>query len=111
MGQGPVPRRKDRLVTRDIAGDTLIVPLASRPEDLNHLFVLNPVAAFIWSQIDGIRPRDEVVAGVRQAFEGSDGESIAQDVDAFFAELVRLGLVTLAEAAEASPPAAETRGV
>ena len=61
-----VPRRSANIASRSIAGECLLVPVTKRTADMSQLFVLSPVAAFIWEKIDGENSlctiRDELLA-------------------------------------------------
>ncbi len=62
-------RRSDSLVTRQIAGEALLVPMRGKLAQLQQLFVLNPVGAFIWQQLDGIRDVEAIHRGLLETFE------------------------------------------
>jgi hypothetical protein len=46
-----VYRKKKDLVTREIAGETLIVPTRGNLADMQRIFALNGVAGFIWQHL------------------------------------------------------------
>jgi hypothetical protein len=81
-----------QVVTREIAGETLLVPIRGRVDDMHHIFAMNPVAAHIWQAIDGSTPAGAIVAGVGETFE-VDMEQAGQDVAAFLEELAQAGLI------------------
>jgi hypothetical protein len=62
-------RRKETIAERQIAGDAFLVPVCGRPEDLQKIFVLNPVADFIWSRLDGEHDLEELLEAVVGQFE------------------------------------------
>jgi hypothetical protein len=43
------------LVTRDVAGETIVVPIKNKVGDLNSIFTLNEIGTVIWGLIDGKR--------------------------------------------------------
>jgi hypothetical protein len=47
-----VYRKKKDLVTREIAGETLIVPTRGNLADMQRIFALDGVAAFIWQHLE-----------------------------------------------------------
>ena len=47
--------RSPRMVSRTIGGQCVLVPLAERGADLDSIFNLNRVAAFVWEKLDGKR--------------------------------------------------------
>ena len=61
--------RSPRMVSRTIGGECVLVPLAERGADLDSIFNLNRVAAFIWEQLDGKRTAADLVAAVVARFE------------------------------------------
>jgi hypothetical protein len=99
MDPSAVLTRRERLVTRDVEGDTLVVPLAGRPEDLTSIFIFNPVGAFVWKTLDGARTVAELNALVCAEFDEASPEAVSKDVAEFLGELDRLGLIALQGAA------------
>ena len=48
--------KQDNFVTREIAGETIIVPIRSHVADLDSIYTLNEVGTLIWSLVDGKTP-------------------------------------------------------
>jgi hypothetical protein len=46
-------RCRDNLVTRQIVGETIIVPISGELANLQDVFTLNPTGAFVWQRLDG----------------------------------------------------------
>jgi hypothetical protein len=69
--------RSARVVDRKIGDARVLVPLADRGADLDSIFNLNRVAAFIWEQLDGTRTGHAVVDAVvaRYEVEREQGEA------------------------------------
>jgi hypothetical protein len=61
--------RSPRIVSRTIGGQCVLVPLAERGADLDSIFNLNRVAAFIWEKLDGQRTTGQLVDAVVERFE------------------------------------------
>jgi Coenzyme PQQ synthesis protein D (PqqD) len=57
------------MVSRTIGGECVLVPLAERGADLDSIFNLNRVAAFVWEQLDGKRTAADLVDAVVRRFE------------------------------------------
>ncbi len=57
------------------------------------LHVLNPVAAAIWSELDGARPVEQIVAELSEA-AGADRARVRQDVIRYLDELGEKGLLS-----------------
>ena len=45
--------RAENIVSRDIAGEKILVPIRGNLADMQHIFTLNSVGVFIWDQLDG----------------------------------------------------------
>ena len=57
------------LVTRDVAGETIIVPIKSNVGDLNSIFTLNEIGTMIWELIDGERSASEIAEAICKTYE------------------------------------------
>jgi hypothetical protein len=59
-------RQSPSIVSREIAGETILVPIRQNVGDLESIYTLNETAAYAWALIDGQRPvqaiRDQIVA-------------------------------------------------
>lgn len=86
-------RRIERVVTREIAGETLLVPIRDKVGDLHHIFALNPVATHVWNTLADATSVQQLVASVCTAFD-VDEEQAEQDVTAFLEELRAADLVS-----------------
>src|SRR6266550_1235158 len=85
--------RSDTVVSRVIAGETLIVPISKRVGDLASIYSLNPVATTIWETIARPRSKSEIVQVIAREFEAGNTQ-IECDVEAFLAEMESVGLVS-----------------
>ncbi|MCM2257082.1 MAG: PqqD family protein [Vicinamibacteria bacterium] len=83
-------RRSERIVTRRIAGECVLVPLASRGVDVDAMYSLNPTAAFVWDHLDGDASGKEIVGELVERFE-VDAETATRDYVALVSELEALG--------------------
>ncbi len=86
--------RSDSVVSRVIAGETLVVPVRKGVGDLASIYSLNQVATSIWQAIARPRSKDEIVELIEQEFEG-ERQQVDQDVDAFLAEMRSAGLISM----------------
>ena len=85
--------RSDSVVSRVIAGETLIVPIRKGVGDLASIYSLNPVATTIWEAISHPRSKSEIVQVIAREFEAESAQ-IERDVEAFLVEMEGVGLVT-----------------
>jgi len=84
--------RSDSVVSRVIAGETLIVPVRRGVGDLASIYSLNSVATAIWQALSEPRSTEEVVQVLSEEFEG-EAETIVADVQSFLSEMQSAGLV------------------
>jgi hypothetical protein len=83
----------DAVVSRVIAGETLIVPISKGVGDLASIYSLNPVASTIWEAISRPRTKNEIVQLVANEFI-AELPQIERDVGAFLVEMESASLVT-----------------
>jgi len=76
-GLAAVWARSERMVGRWVAGEFVVVPLRNRAADLDAIYNLNKVAAYIWERLDGSASGHEVVRAVASRFEVSEKEAAA----------------------------------
>jgi Coenzyme PQQ synthesis protein D (PqqD) len=84
-------------VTRQIAGETLIVPVTGHVMDLEAIYVLNPVASRIWELLRSPTTRERIAETIAGEFEVS-GQTAADDVAEFVESLRARGLIADAPA-------------
>jgi hypothetical protein len=84
--------RSSSVVSRVIAGETLIVPVRGGVGDLASIYSLNEVASSIWTAIAQPCGQDEIVERIAEEFSG-EGPQVEQDVKCFLAEMQSAGLV------------------
>ncbi|MBM4036924.1 MAG: PqqD family protein [Planctomycetes bacterium] len=89
---GLVLKKRGDVVTRQIVGETLLVPIRGRVADMQKLFCLNPVAAFVWEKLDGTRTLADIRDAVLDAFAVQQDRAEA-DIQEFIAELLAAELV------------------
>lgn len=82
--------RSPRIVSRRIAGELVLVPLVTHGADLDAIYNLNAVGAYIWERLDGRASGDAIVADLTGTFEVG-AEQAAADYLEFVAQLVDLG--------------------
>lgn len=77
---------KKELIKREIAGDTILVPVGKSVLDSNGLFMLNELGAFIWDLLPGMESEDEICNAVLAEYDVSS-ETARQDVAEFLQKL------------------------
>lgn len=74
--------RSERMVGRRVADEFLLVPLAGRGADVDSMYNLNRVGAFIWERLDAQADGRTVVAALVERFDVGS-ERAAADYCAF----------------------------
>lgn len=83
---------KKELIKRDIAGDTILVPVGKTVYDDNGLFVLNEVGAFLWDRLPQANGPEDLTEAVLQEYEVTAGEA-RRDIEEFLDKLRRMEII------------------
>ena len=87
-----VYKKTESVVTREIAGETMLIPISSQLADMQQIFALDAVSALIWSLLDGNHRFEDLVAAVTRDFDVTQ-EMATADANRFLDELCEVGLV------------------
>ena len=90
---GKIFKKKKEIVSREIAGETILVPISGKLADMQRIFSMNPVAEYIWSQLNGKRNLQEISDCIPSVFDVNK-EQVYADVQEFIAELLKEDLIT-----------------
>ena len=74
-------------------------PTPKELAQMQEIFVLNPVAEYIWESLDGERSASSILAGIVESF-AIDEDTACTDMLEFLAELEVAGLITSNPAAD-----------
>jgi hypothetical protein len=85
-------RRTDRVVSREIAGERILVPIRSNVADMESLFTLNEVGSRIFGLVDGVRTVRDLISAIVAEFEVGEAEASA-DVKEFVEKLLEIGSI------------------
>lgn len=83
---------KKELIKRDIAGDTILVPVGKSVYDSNGLFVLNELGAFLWDRLPQAQDRNELLEAVLEEYDVTRDQAAA-DLDEFLGKLADFGII------------------
>jgi hypothetical protein len=84
--------KNDSTIARQIAGETILVPIRGDLAGLQRLFAVDAVGEHIWQQLDAEQTVEQLCESVQAHFDvGPDQAQV--DVKEFVAELVQAGLV------------------
>jgi Coenzyme PQQ synthesis protein D (PqqD) len=73
--------RKNDYVTREIAGETLIVPVNGHVDDLDSIYTLTELGTVIWRLLDGRANVDQIVEAVCQGYAISPEQARMDTLD------------------------------
>lgn len=79
------------LILREVAGDTILVPVGSTVLDNNGLFVMNSVSADIWKLLSQGKQPEEVIAAMTEMYDAPP-EVIRADTLEFVDYLISRGI-------------------
>lgn len=91
-GAAAVYRPSPDVVTRNIAGEHLLVPVRAGIAHIDYLYTTDEVGSFVVAALDGRRDVAAVARRVSAEFDVDEGRA-RDDVAAFLAELAEAGLV------------------
>ena len=84
--------RNPDYVFRKIVDELVLVPVRHTFADVDCIYTMNPVGAFIWEQLDGGRAAGEVVTAIVDRYD-VDPTIAADDLASFLTELEAVGAV------------------
>lgn len=86
-------QRSDDVVSREIMGELIIVPLASGIGDMeDDIYTFNETGRAIWEQLDGKKTLQEIADALAAGYDAPDGE-IERDVQGIVTELFRRRMI------------------
>lgn len=77
---------KKELVKRDIAGDTILVPVGRTVYEGNGLFVLNEQGSFLWDRLEEAQTEEDLLQAVLAEYEVTE-EVARADIRTFLEKL------------------------
>ena len=83
---------KKELIKRQIAGETILVPMGKTVYDSHGLFVLNELGAFIWDLLPNVDTQEEICQAILKEYEVSEEEA-RKDVAEFMNQLQKLDVI------------------
>jgi len=87
-----VYQKDDGVISRQVAGESLLVPVRGNLADLQRIFTLNGVGEFIWNALDGSHELGKVKADVTREFEVTDDQA-GKDIIEFISLMEKEGLI------------------
>lgn len=85
--------RSDRMVGRRVADEYILVPIVGHGAELDSIYNLSRVGAFIWELLDGRHSGEQVIEALVSRFEVDRAKAEA-DYETFLAKLLSIRAVT-----------------
>lgn len=92
-------RKNEVLSTRKIGDEVILVPIRGKLAQLQQIFSLNPVGAFIWDRLDGVRDLEAVKTCLTETFDVEEATAEA-DLEFHIKELEGADLIVEVERAD-----------
>lgn len=73
-------------ILREVAGDTILVPVGETALQFNGILALEPVGALIWKGLSAGKDRSAILCDILDQFE-IDAHTAAKDLDEFLEQL------------------------
>lgn len=77
---------KKEFILREVAGETLVVPVGSMALKFNGIISLDPVGTLIWKALEQEKNREEILAEILENFE-VEKQVAEADMDEFLKQL------------------------
>lgn len=88
-----VYQQRSDIVSRQIADQAILVPIRGRVADMQRIFMLNPVADFVWQQLSADNSLKTICGRVEEHFAVAPAQA-RQDVCEFISRLLDLELIS-----------------
>ena len=88
-------RRSPDVVSRQVGREAILVPVRQNVGSLDFVYTLTPVAARVWSLLDGARTIGQIAETICGEFE-VEGPRATADVEELLADLESVSLVARA---------------
>jgi hypothetical protein len=87
-----VYKKKSEIVSRQIAGETMLIPVMGKIADMQKIFAMNAVGEFIWMRLDGKEDLGKISEAISSSFDVSQQQALAE-AEEFVRELLQEDLI------------------
>lgn len=85
-------QKTEKIITRKVVGETILVPIAGNLADMQRIFGLNQVAEYIWERLDGHASLNDIYNSILNDFEIEPAQA-KKDFFDFISELKTARLI------------------
>lgn len=93
-GEDSRPAQSELVVSREVAGETILVPIKSSTKELDDIFTLNEVASRIWDLIDGERTAAGIATIIASEYDVAPEDALT-DTRELIARFAGAGVITI----------------
>ena len=86
MPSKKVLKKTDSMVTREIEGETILLPLSSSSKAVKYLYTLNETAAAFWKRINGKKDIDAIKNEILDIYD-VDNKTLTKQVNDLIRDL------------------------
>lgn len=79
-------------VLREIAGETILIPVGQTALTMNGMITLDPVAALIWKKLEAESDETTILQAILDTFE-VDEKTASADLQDFLGQMINAGLL------------------
>jgi len=87
-----VYKKNEHIVDREIAGEMLLVPVRGKLADMERIYSLNSVAAFVWQHLDGAKDLEAICQEILASYE-VEGDQARKDLHELIDDLREADLI------------------
>ncbi len=85
-------QRSPDFIYRKIVDESILVPLHKDVADMDAIYTLNPVGAFIWDQLENPVSKEELQTALQNAYD-AEPEVLDADLVRFLEEMTAIGAI------------------
>ena len=84
--------RNPDYIFREVVDELVLVPIHQNVADMDCIYTMNPVAAFIWERLEMPATQADIHAAMVDEY-AADPEVLAADLDDFLREMTAIGAI------------------
>ena len=88
-------QKDSNIVYRRIANEYILVPIKQQVADLNCIYTLNEIGAFIWELIDGKSNIKQILKNITASYDVEE-EAAKDDLISFISQLLKIKAIDVA---------------
>jgi len=88
-------QKDSNMVYRRIADEYILVPIRQQVADLNYIYTLNEIGAFIWELIDGKSNIKQILKNITAAYDVEE-KAAKDDLISFISQLLKIKAIDVA---------------